>query len=521
MVIPTGEVRPRVRSPAVRVVHVKHQARPFGAMNYGVLFGYLAAMVGVGVYFSRKNVNTDDYFRGGMQMPWWAVGCSIYATMLSSLTFTGIPSKAFQQDWVLAVGNFMIPVVALVAVYVALPFYRRIDATSAYEYLQRRFNRAIRLFGSLSFTLFHVFRMGVVMSLTGLAHRCGDAHDPRAVGAADGSAVHCLLHARRHRGGHLDRHHPDGRTARRRCVAAYLLLAGIDGGFRGFLTTASAHGKFTWANYNWDITSTQIAIWIIVIGGVAQNVSSYTADQAVVQRYMTTATEQLAARSIWMNAMLSVPTTILFFGVGSASLCFYQSHPQKLDPTIVSDQIFPLFIAKEMPPGLAGLIVAGIFAAAQSTVSTSMNSCATTIVTDLIRPLGVSTSETAYLWMARCFTFAFGVCGTLLALLFVDPEIKSLFDTFIKVIGIFMGVLGGLFMLGALTRRANGAGAALGALVGAGTMYVLWRHTLVTFYLYTFCGISTCFVTGYLTSLCFPTPSQDLTGLTIYTLRDS
>ena len=89
--------------------------------------------------------------------------------MLSSLTFTGIPSKAFAQDWVFAMGNFMIPVVAIVVVFVAMPFFRRIDATSAYEYLERRFSRSVRLFGSASFTLFHVFRMAVVMSLTGLA----------------------------------------------------------------------------------------------------------------------------------------------------------------------------------------------------------------------------------------------------------------------------------------------------------------------------------------------------------------
>ena len=99
-------------------------------------------------------------------MPWWAAGCSIFATMLSSLTYTGIPSKAFAQDWVYAVGNMMIPVVAFVAVFVALPFYRRLDVTSAYEYLERRFSRKVRWFGSASFTLFHLFRMAVVMSVS-------------------------------------------------------------------------------------------------------------------------------------------------------------------------------------------------------------------------------------------------------------------------------------------------------------------------------------------------------------------
>ena len=138
--------------------------------------------------------------------------------------------------------------------------------------------------------------------------------------------------------------------------------------------------------------------------------------------------------------------------------------------------MFPLFIAHEMPVGLAGLIVAGIFAAAQSTVSTSMNSTATTVVTDFLKPLNVCQSDRGYLRAARLLTFAIGVAGTMIGLLFVNPEIKSLFDQFIKVIGLFMGVLGGLFVLGALTHRANGAGALVGALVGAGVM--LWSLEL-------------------------------------------
>lgn len=116
-----------------------------------------------------KDSNAFEWKEGGKQIPWWAAGCSIFATMLSSLTFTGIPSKSFAQDWVYSIGNLMIPVVAVLAVFVVMPFYRRIDATSAYEYLEKRFSPGVRLFGSASFTLFHVFRMAVVMSLTDLA----------------------------------------------------------------------------------------------------------------------------------------------------------------------------------------------------------------------------------------------------------------------------------------------------------------------------------------------------------------
>ena len=137
IIVASGEIKPRVRSTKVWKLTPVADKKPFGAINFTVLTLYLLAMVAVGVWFMRKNKTTDDYFRGGQNIPWWAAACSIYATMLSSLTFTGLPSKAYAQNWVYFIANMTIPVVAFVAVYVALPFYRRIDATSAYEYLEK------------------------------------------------------------------------------------------------------------------------------------------------------------------------------------------------------------------------------------------------------------------------------------------------------------------------------------------------------------------------------------------------
>ncbi len=493
IIIPSGEVRPRVRSPKIWSIAPESTRKGFGSVNYTILIGYLLLMIGIGFYFNRKNKNTDDYFRGGSQIPWWAAGCSIFATMLSSLTFTGLPSKAFAQDWVYAMGNMMIPLVAILAVYIALPLYRKLDVTSAYEYLENRFSRGVRLFGSASFTLFHIFRMSVVMSLTGLALAVATPLTPAESVVLMGalSILYCTLGGIEAviwtdtiqtivlMGGAL--------------LAIYFMTAGADGGFLGATQMAMDANKFRFLNTHWDMTSTQIALWVIIFGGIGQNVSSYTADQAVVQRYMTTSSSKLAARSIWTNAIMSVVATVLFFGIGTALFAFYRSNPQKLDPTITTDQIFPLFIAMEMPVGVAGLIVAGIFSAAQSTVSTSMNSTATTLVTDFMRPLKICQDEKGYLKAAKRTTFFIGTLGTLLGLVFVNPEIKSLFDTFIKIIGLFMGVLGGLFLLGFLTRKANSTGAMTGAILGTIFMFYLWKYTSVNGYLYTSCGITCLF----------------------------
>ncbi len=518
VIVASGEVKPRVRTPQVWAITAVEHKPKFGAVNFSVLVLYLLSMVGVGVFFARKNKNTDDYFRGGQKVVWWAAGCSIFATMLSSITYMSIPAKAFAQDMVYMLGNFMIPVVAPVAVFLALPFFRRIDATSAYEYLEKRFNRPVRLFASASFTLFHVFRMGIVMSLAALALATVTPLSPaqsvlimgvlsilyctmggvEAVIWTDTIQTFVLL------GGAL--------------LCLGLMLAGAGEGMGAFVSTAWADGKFNVVNLHLDATSASLALWVVVIGGIGQNLSSYTADQAVVQRYMTTPDIRRAAGSIWTAAFLTIPSSFLFFGLGAGLYVFYKTHPEKLDPTYLTDQVLPLFIANEVPIGIAGLIVAGIFAAAQSTISTSMNSTATAVVSDFLRPFGAFRSDRGYLNAARVITFAFGVVGTLLGLFFIDPANKSLFDSFIMVIGMFMGTLGGLFALGVLTRTANAGGALLGALLGATVMVLLPLYTQINGYLYAALSIAICFVIGLLASFAFPAQKKSTEGLTIYSV---
>jgi len=516
IVLAAGEIKPRARTTAVWSIQPVITTRPFGWVNSMVLIAYLLAMLGVGVYFARKSRNTDDYFRGGKKMLWWATGCSIFATMLSSITYMAIPAKAYAQDLVYLVGNMTIPMVAPIAVYLALPFFRRIDATSAYEYLEQRFNRPVRLFASASFTLFHIFRIGIVLSLAALALTTVTPLSPAESVLLMGvlSIIYCTL------GGVAAVIWTD--TIQTVVLLGGVLLcfgvlvAGIEGGLGALLATAWQDGKLNAVNWHLDPTSASLALWVVILGGVGQNLSSYTADQAVVQRYMTTPDRRRAAGSIWTAALLSIPASFLFYFLGTGLYVFYKSNPDKLDPTFMTDQIFPLFIAHEVPIGIAGLIVAGIFAAAQSTVSTSMNSTATAVVTDFLRPFGTLRTERGYLRCARGLTLAFGTAGTLLGLLFVDPGIRSLFDQFLKVIGLFMGVLGGLFALGVLTRRANGWAALLGALVGASVMGILPLYTRINGYLYAAIGITVCFGIGYGLSLLIPLKQKPLAGLTIH-----
>ena len=536
----SGEIRPRVRTNKVWRIRVNENRRTFGTINMAVVAVYLLAMVGVGLFFTFHTKSTDDYFRGGKQIPWWAAGCSIFATMLSSITYMAVPAKAFAQDWVYAVGNVLILVVAPIAIYIALPFFRRIDATSAYEYLERRFNRPVRLIGSGSFSLFHIFRMGVVLALAALALASITPLTPAQCVLVMGalSIVYCTL------GGVEAVIWTD-------TIQTFVLLGGailcvcfaLYGSEPGSVGEAWDTGKFHVVNLDFGTMSfTTMAIWVVVLGGLGQNFASYTADQAVVQRYMTTSSEKLAARSIWLNGLMAIPAAVIFFGMGTAFWMFYCSNPEKLDPTIAADRIMPMFISEELPVGLAGLVVAGIFAAAQSTVSTSMNSGATTIVTDFFRPAERCKSERGYLWLARAVTLVMGILGTAAGLLFVNPEIKSLFDQFIGILGMFLGVLAGLFALGATSRKANGPGSFVGAFVSmlfltsivfaANDKSLLGLDFRSVFdllgtsiyqvnpYLYAFIGISVCYAVGFLASLVIPGTVKDLEGLVLWPTRD-
>jgi len=518
IIIPSGEIRPGIRTPQIWQAEPIKSQKSFGIINFTTIVIYLLAMVGIGVFFSFRNRNTDDFFRGGQRIPWFAAGLSIFATMLSSITYLAIPAKAYATDWTYFLVNMTAIALAPFIIMLFLPFFRRIDATSAYEYLEKRFNVTVRLFGSASFSLFQIGRMAVVMYLPALALAVilpiSEQQCILIMGIL--SIIYCTM------GGIKAVIWTD-------TIQTFVLLGGalfslililflIDGGAKEFFSLATSDQKFHMIHWNVSAMSfTTTALWVVVLGGIGQNLVPYASDQALIQRYMSVSDKKRAARAIWTNAIAVFPATILFFGVGTALYVFYKINPDRLDPTFKTDAIFPLFIANELPVGIAGLVVAGVFAAAQSTISTSMNSTATAITTDFVRRFQWLHSERAYLNLARILTLGLGISGTALALWFASSDIYSLWDQFMKILGLIGGPLCGLFCLGIFTKRANGRGALLGAFLGAFGLYGIQYFSKVHFLLYATLGIFLSFSLGYLGSLIFPAQKNDLSGLTIYT----
>ena len=329
IVIPSGEIRPGVRSgQMLRASPVTRNA--FEKISYTVLGVYLVALVLMGLYFSRRMHSTDDFFKAGGRIPWWAAGVSIFGTQLSALTFMAIPAKTFATDWRYFWVNMTIVAIAPFIIFLFLPFYRRLNVTTAYEYLEMRFNLPVRLIGSAMFMLFQFGRLGIVLLLPSIALSVVTGIDIQVCIMVMG--VLCVLYTVM--GGMEAVIWTDVLQVVVLMGGALLCLmlipARIEGGWSETLALADAADKFRLLDFRWDWTDA--TFFTLVISGFGLSLISYGTDQTVIQRYLTTKDEQGARRAIWTNAALTLPATLLFFSIGSLLFAFYRAHPQAMDP---------------------------------------------------------------------------------------------------------------------------------------------------------------------------------------------
>ena len=432
-----------------------------------VIVLYLALMAGTGFYFMRRNKDADAYFRAGGRLPWWVVSLSIYATMFSSITFISVPAMSFSGDMTYYVISFGILLMAPIVVRWYLPFFRKLNLTSAYEYLEMRFNLPCRLFASAAFILFMIARTAIVAYLPALAISAVTGIDINVaiVAVTLVTILYCAI------GGVEAVIWSDfiqsiiliGSTA---LIIAWA-VCGTDGGFAGFLGKGMDANKFRIFDFTFDWT--RPCFWVVFVGGVVANLASYTSDQCVVQRYMTTPDEKGAAKSILFNGVLSFFNCLVFFSMGVALWTFYQSHPGALPAGTKPDAVLPIFIARELPTGLSGLVLASVAAATMSTLSANLNSAASAITTDFYQRLAVgkrrlaaSEKERTLLLCGKISTVVVGLLGGAMALWLANAEIGNIYDQFQRFLGVLTGGLGCLFFMGIFMKRVNGFGATCG-----------------------------------------------------------
>jgi len=504
MVIPTGESRPAVRTTQVVELRVSPTKAAFGVINWSIVAIYLAGMIGVGVFFMRRQAaaTTEAYFRGGQRVPYWVAGLSIFATMLSALTFMGIPARAYQTDMSWYIGQLPILLIVPLVMACYLPFFRRLDLTSAYEYLERRFSLACRLYASLSFTAFHLGRIAIVLYLPALA--LAQVSDIDVVTAVVVIGVLCVVYTVI--GGIEAVVWTDAVQAlvlMAGAVLCFVLAAGrIDGGLAGMAEIAMRDEKL-FQSLRWDnfsLADGTTSVLVLFVAFFFNSLVPYTSSQDVVQRYVTTRDLAAAKSSLKVTMWMSVFGSMVFFLLGVAIYAFYQTHPDRLDPALpAADAILPFYIVRELPTGVSGLVIAALFAAAQSTVSSSLNSVATTFVKDIdARLLRRGREDRSYLRSAQLAVVVAGLVGIGIAVVMASSTIESAFKTFNSMIGLTAGSLGGLFALGVFTRRSHGRGAFIGALCGLVTVLALHLGGApVTGLLYAAIGFATCFFVGW------------------------
>lgn len=504
-----GETMPGIRTPEVMHGVIEREVS-FGWINWTVIVVYLLAMLGIGVFFMMRAKSSDDYFRAEGRIPWWAVSVSIFATMLSAITFMAVPAKTYATDWSYFIMAITIFMVAFPIVKYYLPFFRRLSITSAYEYLEKRFNAPTRIMASLLFIVFMTARMALVLYLPSLALTTATGIDIyscilmmsvitiaySSMGGIEAVVWGDFVQGVILMGGGI--------------FTLFYLIGHTDG---NFLQIALDNEKFKMLDWSFDFT--KATVWVVLLGGLANQFISYGSDQTVIQRYMTVSSEKKAAKSIITNGILSLVSSALFYCIGTALYTYFKTRPETLDFTMpTADSIFPFFIMNQLPVGIAGVMIAAIFSASMSTVSSNINSISTAFTVDIFNKIRPGATDRTKLSSARWSSIIFGALGCGFALMMATWNVLSLFDWFNTMLGLLTSGLGALFFMGIFFDRIGGRAALGGFILGTVALLAVTVYSSLSFLLYGFLGMLFITVISYILSFVMPREVRDLDGLT-------
>ena len=488
-------------------------------LDWVMIVLYLALIAGIGVYCFRreKKQTTASFFVGSRTIPFWAAGISLYATNSSSIGYIATTAKAFATNWQYLLGNiFGAMGLVFVAIWI-VPLLRRLELMSVFTYLDQRFHKSVRLAASAFCITMHMSgRLSVILFLPSLAIATITGLNViwsimimglvtiaytalggmRAVIWTDLAQVVVKV------GGLL--------------FAVGFIVSKLDGGMKEFIATATADDKLKMLDWSFDLT--KATVWCFIFLTLLETVLTFPKDQILMQRVFTTKSEKEASQSVWVFAVMVIPASALFYLIGTGLYVFYHSHPERMNPMLPVDATFPLFIAAELPTGVTGLMIAGLFSAAMATSSSILNSVSTMVSVDFYEKIAKKPSQAFSIRLAEWVTVIAGLIGIGLAILLSRFSINSFLDTSIELVGLFGGAFGGAYTLGMFTRRANWQGVLIGMIVSFVITFAVWWMHLVHPFLYLACSILVSIVVGYLASFFFPPPSEEsLVGLTILT----
>ena len=434
---------------------------------------YMAGVTIFGGSFIRKNKTSSAFTLGNRSIPGWVVTMSIFATFVSSISYLALPGIAYLNNWNAFVFSLSLPIAALVAVKVFVPLYRRVNSPSAYTYLETRFGSWARIYASVSYFLTQLMRIGTILYLLALTINSIFGWDIATVIVVTGLVVmvYSVL------GGIQAVVWTDAIQAiiliTGAVVCTAYLLFGMPEGPSQMFEIAIENNKFSLGSFSLDLSES--TFWVVLVYGIFINLQNYGIDQNYVQRYIASKTDRDAKRSAFTGGMLYIPVSLMFLFIGTALFSFYQSGAAQLPPELqdagTSDGVFPFFIVNQLPSGVTGLLIASIFAAGMSTISTSYNSSATVILTDYYQRFFKKTaSDKQAMAVLYISSLIISICGILIAIAMIN--VKSALDAWWKLASIFSGGMLGLFLLGVFSRHKNTVGAIVGVI--AGLEVILW-----------------------------------------------
>lgn len=463
---------------------------------------YLAGITLFGIRFRSGQQNIRDYFLGGRTTPWWALALSIVATETSTLTVIGTPALAFAGNlgFLQLVLGYLAGRVLICLLFI--PQYFRGEFYTAYQLIEKRFGERMKSIAAATFLITRALAEGVRVAAIGLVVQV-------AFGTGDVTSViliTALTLVYTFEGGLKAVIWTDVMQLAIYIAGAigafFVLLRLIPGGWTEVAQVAAATGKFGIFDFTLSVTKTY-TFWAGLIGGMFLNMASHGTDQLMVQRLLAARSERDSKLALLASGVLILLQFALFLVIG-VMLYAYHQH----DPLILAgqsnDRIFPEFVVRHMPSGLAGLVIAAIFAAAMSTTSGTLNSLASSSIIDFYRLRGGKADDAHFLRMSRRMTLVWGLVLLGLGLVHWGP----LLEAGLTIASIVYGSLLGLFLLGILNARATPNGALAGMIAGLAMMLYVKFGTPIAWTWYVLVGTMVTFTVGSLVSLLDKSPQQ-------------
>jgi SSS family solute:Na+ symporter len=419
-----------------------------------------AVSLGVGLRFSRRQKNTSHYFKADGKLPSWAIGMSILATLISSVTFLAYPGSGFSSNWILLVQGLMVPVVLIFIIGVIVPLFRKVIRLSAYEYFEKRFGFFARLYASLAFILNHFAKMGTVFFLIALAISGMIGVDTVTIIWVIGLLVIIITMI----GGieaviWLD------------VIQGFLLIAGgiislfiilfsVTGGPSEIWQVAKENGRIGFGPF--DLEFVNLTFIVMALNGIFYAIQKYGTDQTIVQRYLTARSDRDAVKASLMGVLMSVPVWALFMFIGTALFAYFRISGDQLPPDIKPDAVFPFFIMTKLPVGVIGLILSALIAAAFSSLDSDLNCLSAICTEDYYIRWKPDSTEKQRMFVSRLFILLAGLGAITVALFYVRAGGTGVLGIIFTLYAIFSGGIAGMFLLGIFSNKANKQGVYIG-----------------------------------------------------------